>query len=105
MNDGLEEFVDKAYRTEFERGWLKYGYEAALFCVWNGVAIPDCLSPLVENAIKGDFTSSEGRGRGNASEITESRSASLRNYIVFETDRLAKLGYKKVHAFQMISAE
>ena len=62
----LGEFVEQTYREDFENGRLKAGYEAALFCLKNGVPFPTWLIPLAEEALKRDFLTSEGGGKGRA---------------------------------------
>lgn len=103
MTDDLASFVDTQYRKDFENGRLKAGYEAALFCIKNGVPIPSWLSELVESAIKRDFISSERRGRGKAAPIIESRRAALSSAIYYEVERLRTLGHTQRDAFAMVA--
>lgn len=102
MSDNLSEFVEH-WRADYEGGKLAAGYEAALFCIANGQAIPDWLAPMVKRALQRDFVTSEGRGRGGAPAFKESRKASLRSFILAEVERLKSLGTPKAKAFYMVA--
>lgn len=105
MKHELSAFVDENYRQGFEAGRLQEGYAAALFCVANGVPIPDWLAPTVKSALQRDFISSEGRGRGHSAPIAESRKSEFSSFILAEVDRLKSLGRTKVRAFEEIAQD
>ena len=105
MTEDLARFIEERYRDEYERGRLKAGYEAALFCLKNDQPLPPWLVPMVENALKRDFLTSEGRGRGQSKAITASRKAALREFILSEVQRLSRFGIPKVKAFEAIAQD
>ena len=103
MSEDLAQFVEENWREDFEAGRLSAGYEAALFCIQNKQAIPDWLVELVAKAIKQDFVSSEGKGRGGLPAIKQSRKSALRQFIQHEIERLNGLGLTKAAAFSQIA--
>jgi len=105
MKDDLSDFIDKTWRADYERGKLAAGYEAALFCIANGQAIPAWLAPMAENALKRDFVTSQGRGRGGSPSFKESRKASLRSFILAEVNRLHSMGKPKATAFDLVARD
>lgn len=96
------EFVEH-WRADYEGGKLAAGYEAALFCLANGQPFPEWLVPMVERALKRDFITSEGSGRGGEPAYRLSRKASIRSFICFEVERLNSLGTAKSIAFEKIA--
>lgn len=102
MSDDFSMLFER-WRTDFEKGRLSAGYEAALFCITNQQPIPTWLVPMVEAALSKDFLASEGRGRGKASAKTESRKAAMRQFIVADVKRLDDVGVNKANAFQAIA--
>lgn len=104
MSGDLSEFVEH-WRADYEGGKLAAGYEAALFCIANGQAIPDWLAPMVTRALRHDFETSEGRGRGGSPAFKYSRKASLRSFILAEVERLNSLGTPKATAFDVVARD
>lgn len=102
MSDDLSEFTEH-WRADYESGKLAAGYQAALFCIANGQAIPEWLVPMVKRAVQRDFLTSEGRGKGGAPAFKESRKASLRSFILAEVERLNSLGTPKSTAFGRVA--
>jgi hypothetical protein len=105
MMDELSKFVEEQYRAAFEKGVSKAGYDAALFCLANRIEIPEWLAPLVEEALRRDYLSSEGRGRGAVNPKRATRKAQLKEFISFEVDRLSSLGIPKVKAFERVAQD
>lgn len=104
MSGDLSEFVEH-WRADYEGGKLAAGYEAALFCIANGQAIPDWLAPMVTRALQHDFATSEGRGRGGSPAFKDSRKSSLRSFILAEVERLNSLGTPKATAFDVVARD
>ena len=75
MKHELSDFVDTQFKGEFEGGRTAKAYQAALFCVANGVPIPPWLAPTVEAALKHDTMCPTGRGKGKSYPLSESASA------------------------------
>lgn len=96
------EFVEH-WRADYESGKLAAGYEAALFCLANEQPFPEWLVPMVARALKRDFVTSEGSGRGGMPAYRLSRKASLRSFILAEVERLHSLGTAKSIAFGLIA--
>lgn len=104
MKEDFTDFVEH-WRADYEAGKLAAGYEAALFCIANGQAIPTWLVTMVKGALERDFKTSEGRGRGGSTALKESRKSSLRNFILAEVDRLNSLGTPKTAAFELVARD
>jgi hypothetical protein len=102
MTEDFSSFIE-THRSSYEAGRLAAGYEAALFCIANRQAIPEWLAPMVEAALKRDFVTSEGRGRGGFPAITASNKAALRQFIRAEVDRMVLIGRTKIEAFELVA--
>lgn len=105
MSEDLSSFVDQNWRSAYENGKISAGYEAALFCIANGQTFPAWLAPLAAKAIKRDFVTSEGRGRGGVPAFKDSRKASLQSFILAEVNRLHSRGTPKTHAFGLVASD
>jgi len=104
MSEDLSEFLEH-WRADYESGNLAAGYEAALFCIAYGQAIPVWLAPMARQAVERDFLTSEGRGRGGTPANKSSRKWSLRNFILAEVDRLNSRGIPKATAFEKVAKD
>lgn len=104
MSDDFSKLFER-WRTDFEKGRLSAGYEAALFCITNQQPIPEWLAPMVEAALKRDFITPEGKGRGGFSAITASNRAALRQFIRADVDRMVLRGRTKVVAFELVAKD
>lgn len=102
MSDDFSMLFER-WRADFKEGRLSAGYEAALFCIANQQPIPEWLAPMVEAALKRDFVTSEGKGRGGFSAIKASHKTSLRQFISFDVDRIVSNGRTKIEAFELVA--
>lgn len=105
MKHELSDFVDKTFQDEFQSGHLKSGYDAALFCLQNGVPIPKWLTGLVEPAIRYDFERASGRGKGKPAPRKASRRFELARFIQSEVARRTDLGLTQRDAFEVVAQD
>lgn len=104
MRHELADFVDETFHGDFEAGRWAKGYEAALFCIENGVPIPDWLIPTVAAALKHDALCAEGRGRGKTYPLAESAAAAEVAFIAWEVDRISP-PMPKSNAFKQVAED
>lgn len=93
-------------RRLFEQGVVKAAYRAAIICAMEGKPIPDWAVPTVVEALQRDFVGKNGRGKGKAAPVIESRRGVMKANIRREVDRLTTDHGKTAHdAFALVAEE
>lgn len=102
----VPENLIEAERRLFERGVVRAAYRIAIQCAMEGQPIPDWAVQTVVSALQRDFEGRNGRGKGKAAPVIESRRSMIKATIRKEVDRLTQdHGKTAQEAFAIVAKE